>query len=41
MPEGGVVFSDGIEEDFLVFNSGSTARITVARQQANLVVPSR
>lgn len=41
MPESGVVFSDGIEEDFLEFNSGSTVRITVARQQANLVVPSR
>ncbi|MHB8972513.1 MAG: diacylglycerol kinase catalytic domain-containing protein [Pirellulaceae bacterium] len=41
MPESGVIFSDGIEEDFLEFNSGSTVRITVARQQANLVVPSR
>ena len=41
MPERGVVFSDGIEEDFLDFNSGSTVRITVARQQAHLVVPSR
>ncbi len=41
MPESGVIFSDGIEEDFLEFNSGSTVRITVAGQQANLVVPSR
>lgn len=41
MPDGGVVFSDGIEEDFLAFNSGTTARIAVARQQARLVVPSR
>lgn len=41
MPDGGVVFSDGIEDDFLVFNSGSTARISVARQQARLVVPGR
>ncbi len=39
MPESGVIFSDGIEEDFLEFNSGSTVRITVAGQHANLVVP--
>ena len=36
----GVIFSDGIEEDFLEFNSGSTVRITVASQHANLVVPA-
>jgi hypothetical protein len=41
MPEGGAIFSDGIEEDFLEFNSGSTVRITVASQQAKLVVPDR
>ncbi|MHB0960233.1 MAG: NAD(+)/NADH kinase [Pirellulaceae bacterium] len=41
MPESGVIFSDGIEEDFLEFNSGSTVRITVAHQQAHLVVPTR
>ena len=39
-PNSGVIFSDGIEEDFLEFNSGSTVRITVAGQQANFVVPA-
>ena len=38
MPEQGVVFSDGIEHDCLEFNSGSIARIRVARQVARLVV---
>jgi hypothetical protein len=38
MPEGGVVFSDGIERDFLAFNSGAIARIQIAHQIANLVV---
>ena len=39
MPEHGVIFSDGIEEDFLEFNSGATATISVASQQAKLVMP--
>jgi len=39
MSAGGVIFSDGIESDFLEFNSGATARIGVARQQARLVMP--
>lgn len=39
MPEHGVIFSDGIEEDFLEFNSGSMVRIGVARNQARLVTP--
>ncbi len=39
MPEGGAIFSDGIEDDFLEFNSGATARIRLAEQQARLVVP--
>lgn len=38
MPEGGVIFSDGIESDFLPFTSGTIARIAVSKQQANLVV---
>jgi hypothetical protein len=38
MPSGGVIFSDGIEADFLQFNSGTIARIRVADQHANLVV---
>ena len=38
MPAGGVIFSDGIESDFLQFTSGAIARIGVARQRARLVV---
>ena len=39
MPSGGAVFSDGMEADFLQFNSGATARVGVAEQRARLVVP--
>lgn len=39
MPANGVIFSDGIEADFLEFTSGSIARITVSPQRALLVVP--
>jgi len=38
MPEGGVIFSDGIESDFLQFNSGTIAEIQVAPTQSKLVV---
>lgn len=38
MPEGGVIFSDGIESDYLQFNSGAVARIRAAEQKARLVV---
>lgn len=38
MPSGGVIFSDGMEADFLNFNSGATARIHAAAQRAHLVV---
>jgi len=38
MPEGGVIFSDGIENDFLRFNSGIEAKITVAPKKGYLVV---
>ena len=38
VPEGGVVFSDGVEKDALDFNSGTIARIRVSRQAARLVV---
>jgi hypothetical protein len=37
-PTDGVIFSDGIEEDYLDFNGGAIARIGIAVQQANLVV---
>jgi len=38
MPEGGVIFSDGIEADFLRFGAGMEARISVAAQRGCLVV---
>jgi len=38
MAESGVLFSDGIESDFLEFNSGSEAEITIAPAKGLLVV---
>jgi hypothetical protein len=38
MPTGGVIFSDGVEADFLQFNSGTIARINAAESRARLVV---
>ena len=38
MGENGVIFSDGIEKDFLEFNSGMEARITVAAVKGKIVV---
>jgi NAD kinase len=38
MPDNGVVFSDGIEADYLEFNSGTEATIGVAEKQGILVV---
>lgn len=38
MPANGVIFSDGIEVDFLTFNTGSSVDIGVAKEKANLVV---
>jgi len=37
-PEQGIIFSDGIEEDFLEFNSGSVAQISVAQKVGCLLV---
>jgi NAD kinase len=37
MPERGVIFSDGLENDFLEFNAGAKARISVAERQGRLV----
>lgn len=37
MAENGVIFSDGIEADFLEFNSGAEAQITVAERKGRLV----
>lgn len=38
MPENGVIFSDGVEGDFLQFNSGIEATITVAEKKGHLVI---
>ena len=38
MPSGGLIFSDGMEADFLQFNSGAIAHIRAAEQRARLVV---
>lgn len=38
MPENGVIFSDGIESDFVQFNSGIEATITVAEKKGHLIV---
>ncbi len=38
MPENGVIFSDGIEADFLEFRSGARALIAPAERQGRLVV---
>ena len=37
MPNNGIIFSDGIENDFLKFNSGTIARIGLANETAKLV----
>jgi hypothetical protein len=38
MPSRGVIFSDGVESDFLEFGSGTIARFSVSAQRARLVV---
>lgn len=40
MPNGGVIFSDGVAADFLAFNAGTVAQINLAGKKTNLVVPS-
>ena len=37
MPTNGVIFSDGIEADFLHFNSGAIAEIGIAQERASMV----
>lgn len=39
MPEGGIIFSDGIFEDSVAFNSGAIAEVGVSRRKAKLVIP--
>ncbi|MEI7834714.1 MAG: sugar kinase [bacterium] len=38
MPQNGVIFSDGIENDNLPFNSGTVARVAVADKKLSLIV---
>ena len=38
MPEGGVIFSDGVMVDYLAFNAGTIATIGLAKQKTHLVV---
>jgi hypothetical protein len=38
MPENGVIFSDGIETDYLEFNSGAKALISVAEREGRLII---
>lgn len=38
MPSNGVIFSDGIETDFLNFNSGTIANISLSKEFATLVL---
>jgi NAD kinase len=40
MPQNGVIFSDGVEEDRLNFNSGTIARIGLADRTLRLVMPA-
>ncbi|MEI6233616.1 MAG: NAD+ kinase [Planctomycetota bacterium] len=37
-PEGGVIFSDGVENDFVNFNSGTLATIQISKRKTMLVV---
>lgn len=41
MPEGGVLFSDGVEDDALAFESGAVVRVGVAERTARLVRAAR
>jgi len=38
MPENGIIFSDGIEADYIAFNSGTIATIGIAPEKAKLVI---
>ena len=41
MPTSGVIFSDGIESDFLKFNSGSIATTGIAKETAKIVIMNK
>jgi hypothetical protein len=38
MPQSGVIFSDGIEADYLEFNSGAIARVALGEERVRLIV---
>jgi len=38
MPSNGIIFSDGIQSDYLEFNSGTIAEIGVAKEKAIIVI---
>ena len=38
MPENGVIFSDGIESDYLNFNTGAVVTVNLAKTQGQLIV---
>jgi len=38
MPQNGIIFSDGIQSDYLEFNSGAIAEIGIAKEKAILVI---
>jgi len=38
MSQGGVIFSDGVEKDYLAFNAGAIATIGIAEKKTNLVI---
>jgi hypothetical protein len=40
MPENGVVFADGMEQDHLAFLAGQTVRVGIAERALNLVIPA-
>jgi hypothetical protein len=41
MPSGGVIFSDGVESDYVEFNAGAVGRVRTASQHAMLVVKGK
>jgi hypothetical protein len=38
MPENGVIFSDGIEADFLSFTAGIEARVNISPNKGQLIM---
>ena len=40
MANNGVVFSDGVEADYLEFNSGAELTLSTAKNKALLIVPA-